>query len=118
MYMNKQEVIQYGLSLPNTYENQPFSDDYTSVVLKHNSTNKWFALVMEVKGEWYLNVKTDPLESEILRKAYSYIIPAYHMNKEHWNTIILGDVVDEKIVQDLIKESYELTMPQKGRKKI
>ncbi len=115
--MNKQDVIQYGLSLPNNYEDQPFLDDYTSVVLKHSGTGKWFALIMEVKGEWYLNVKTDPLESEVLRKAYPYIIPAYHMNKEHWNTVILGDKVDEKIVQDLIQESYELTMP-KRRKKI
>jgi len=73
---------------------------------------------MEVHGKWYLNVKTDPLESEMLRKAYSYIIPAYHMNKEHWNTIILGDDIDEKIVCELVQESYELTLPRKGRKKI
>jgi len=115
--MNKQDVIQYGLSLPSTYEDQPFPDDYTSVVLKHSGTGKWFALIMEVKGEWYLNVKTDPLESEVLRKAYPYIIPAYHMNKEHWNTVILGENVDKKIVKDLIQESYELTI-LKRRKKI
>lgn len=116
--MNKQNVIQYGLTLANTYADQPFPDDYTSVVLKHSGTKKWFALVMEVHGEWYLNVKTEPIESEVLRKAYSYIIPAYHMNKEHWNTIILGDSIDEKLVQELIQESYELTLPRKGRKKI
>ncbi len=40
------------------------------------------------------------------------------MNKEHWNTIILGDDIDEKIVCELVQESYELTLPRKGRKKI
>ena len=64
---------------------------------------------MEVKGKIYLNVKTNPEYSELLRNAYEYIIPAYHMNKEHWNTIILGDNIDESIVKELIDQSYELT---------
>ena len=63
-----------------------------------------------VKGEEYLNVKTNPDYSDLLRNSYDYIIPAYHMNKEHWNTIIINrNNVDEKLVKELIKQSYELT---------
>ena len=64
---------------------------------------------MNVKDKLYLNVKTKPEYSDILRNTYKYIIPAYHMNKEHWNTIIISEEVDESIVKELIQESYELT---------
>lgn len=70
---------------------------------------------MEVKGKVYLNVKTSPDYSYILRNAYDYIIPAYHMNKELWNTIIIGRNVDEDLVKELIEQSYELTKNKKKR---
>ena len=108
-YMNKLEIIEYCLILPNTYDDYPFEDDSTSVVLKHSKNKKWFALIMEVHNELYLNVKTDPEYSELLRKSYEYIIPAYHMNKQHWNTIIISEKTDENIVKELIEQSYELT---------
>ena len=59
--------------------------------------------------EEYLNIKTNPEYSELLRKSYDYIIPAYHMNKEHWNTIILSDKCDEELIKELLELSYELT---------
>lgn len=62
-----------------------------------------------VNNKLYLNVKTDPNYSDILRNAYDYIIPAYHMNKEHWNTIIIDEKVDEDLVKELIEQSYQLT---------
>ena len=62
--------------------------------MKHTDNKKWFALMMEVKDEIYLNVKTNPEYSELLRNTCNYIIPAYHMDKEHWNTIILDERVD------------------------
>ena len=62
-----------------------------------------------VNNKLYLNVKTDPNYSDILRSTYDYIIPAYHMNKEHWNTIIVDEKVDENLVKELIEQSYQLT---------
>lgn len=116
--MNKKEVIEYCLSLPNTFEDYPFPDDFESVTMKHSNNKKWFALIMEVKGKTYLNVKTDPDYSDLLRKSYDYIIPAYHMNKEFWNTIILSDKVDEILVKELLEQSYELTkLKLKGKRK-
>lgn len=107
--MKKEEIIEYGLTLPNTYEDHPFPEDKVSVTLKHSHNHKWFALIMNVQNKWYLNVKTDPNYSDILRKTYPYIIPAYHMNKEHWNTIIIDENVDTEIVKELINQSYDLT---------
>lgn len=112
--MEKEEIIKYCIELPNTYEDYPFPDDMFSITMKHKATNKWFALIMNVNGKLYLNVKTVPEYSDILRNTYDYIIPAYHMNKEHWNTIIINDNVDKEIIKELINQSYELT---KGRKK-
>lgn len=107
--MKKEEIIKYCLSLPNTYEEQPFPEDTFSTTMKHRKNNKWFALIMKVKNKLYLNVKTNPNYSNILRSTYDYIIPAYHMNKEHWNTIVVEENVDVELVKELIKQSYDLT---------
>ena len=115
--MDKKEVIKYCLSLPDTYEDYPFMDDRETVVLKHVSNKKWFAIIMKVKSNLYLNVKTDPEYSELLRSAYDYIIPAYHMNKEHWNTIILNDKCDKELIEELLNQSYDLTNRKQKRNK-
>lgn len=107
--MKREKIIKYCLELPNTYEDYPFPDDMISATIKHSSNKKWFTLIMNVNDKLYVNVKTNPDYSDILRNTYKYIIPAYHMNKEHWNTIIVSDDVDEEIVKELIKQSYELT---------
>ncbi len=99
--MNKRDVIKYCLTLENTYKDCPFPDDFESVTMKHLKNKKWFALIMNVNNKLYLNVKTDP--------NYSYIIPAYHMNKEHWNTIIVDEKVNNNLVKELIEQSYQLT---------
>lgn len=107
--MKREEIIKYCLELPNTYEDYPFPNDTFSVTMKHVSNQKWFALIMKVEGKLYLNVKTDPEYSELLRNTYDYIMPAYHMNKEHWNTIIIDEKVDGELVKELMEQSYELT---------
>lgn len=107
--MDKNDIIEYSLSLNNTFVDYPFPDDIESVTMKHSENKKWFALIMNVKGKLYINVKTDPFYSDLLRKSYDYIIPAYHMNKEHWNSIIVQKGIDEKLVKELINQSYELT---------
>ena len=107
--MNRNDVIKYCLKLPEVYEDYPFPDDNISVTMKHKSNNKWFALLMDVRGEEYLNIKTAPEYSELLRNTYDYIIPAYHMNKEHWNTIILSEKCDRELIEQLLEQSYDLT---------
>ena len=64
---------------------------------------------MNVRGKKYLNIKTDPENSELLRNTYEYIVPGYHMNKQHWNTVILSEKCDKELVEELIEQSYDLT---------
>ena len=68
--MNKEEIIKYCLTLENTYKDCPFLDDFESVTMKHCKDKKWFALLMNVNNKLYLNVKTDPNYSDILRNTY------------------------------------------------
>ena len=109
--MTVKEIIDYAISLPNTFVDYPFNDKKygSSPVLKHKSNDKCFGIIMEVGNDEYLNVKTEPGYSDLLRNSYDYIIPAYHMNKEHWNSIIINKDVDKKLVKELIEQSYELT---------
>ena len=107
--MNRKDVIKYCLKLPSVYEDYPFPDDNDSVTIKHKNNGKRFALIMHVRGEEYLNIKTELEYSELLRKTYDYIIPAYHMNKQHWNTIILSDKCDKELIKELLEQSYDLT---------
>ena len=58
---------------------------------------------MYVNNKLYLNVKTDSNCSDILRNTYDYIIPAYHINKEHGNTIIVDENIDKSLVKELIE---------------
>ena len=107
--MDKEEIIKYCLTLEDTFKDCPFPNDFESVTMKHGKNIKWFALIMNVNDKLYLNVKTDSNYSDILRNTYNYIIPAYHMNKEHWNTIIVDEKADWSLVKELIEQSYQLT---------
>ena len=113
--MNKEEIINYCLLLKDTYKETPFPEDFESVVLKHKENKRWFALLMNVKGKLYLNIKTEPEYSELLRKSYKYIIPAYHMNKIHWNTIIVEECKDVELLKELVNGSYQLTKKRSKR---
>ncbi len=107
--MKKDEIVKYCLTLQDTYKDCPFPDDFESITMKHCKNGKWFALLMNVNNKLYLNIKTEPEYSELLRKTYDYIIPAYHMNKQHWNTIIIDNCTDSELLKELIRGSYELT---------
>ena len=110
--MTRQEVINYSLTVSETCVDYPFADKKYGEcpVIKHKNNKKWFAIFMKVGNDEYLNVKTNPDYSDILRNSYDYIIPAYHMNKEHWNTIIINRNVDKDLVKELVQLSYELTI--------
>ena len=111
--MNKEEIIKYCLSLENTYKDSPFPGDFESVTMKHTKNKKWFALLMNVNNRLYLNVKTDPNYSDILRNTYDYIIPAYHMNKKRWCSIPLDGRMDTNFLLDLVRKSRQKALNSK-----
>ncbi|MEX1995438.1 MAG: MmcQ/YjbR family DNA-binding protein, partial [Candidatus Saccharimonadales bacterium] len=69
---------------------------------------KMFALIAEKSQPLRLSLKCDPLLAEILRDKYETVLPGYHLNKKHWNTVILTGQLSWEKIQDLIRHSYEL----------
>jgi predicted DNA-binding protein (MmcQ/YjbR family) len=75
-------------------------------------------LLVDVEQPIAVNLKCDPERAIELRERYDGIQPGYHMNKKHWNTIDLQGSVDEKLILELVKHSYELvlaSLPKKVR---
>lgn len=103
----REEALEYGLSLPGTYQDAPFRDDNWQLV-RVKGSKKAFLWIYEREGKINLNVKADTEWRDFWRSAYEAVIPGWHQNKEHWNTIILDGSISEKDIRRMIKESYDL----------
>ncbi len=103
----RKEALEYGLSFPNTYQDAPFHDPNWQLV-RVKKSKKAFLWTYEREGFIHLNVKVDPEWRDFWRSAYSSVIPGWHQNKEHWNTIILDGSVPRKDIERMIAESYDL----------
>lgn len=103
----REEVLAYGLSFPDTYQDAPFHDENWQLVRVH-SNKKAFLWTYERAGHLNLNVKTDLEWRDYWRGAFASVIPGYHQNKEHWNTIILDGTVPDVAVRQMIAESYAI----------
>ncbi|HEY5465267.1 MAG TPA: MmcQ/YjbR family DNA-binding protein [Hanamia sp.] len=110
--MNIEELRDYSLSLNKVIESFPFGED--TLVFKING--KIFLLVSLSSTPLQFNVKCDPDYAIELREQYSCVLPGYHMNKKHWNTIIIDGTLSKEQLKNFIKNSYELIAP-KSRKK-
>ena len=103
----RKEAVSYGLSFKDTYFDTPFRDkNWQLIRVKQNK--KAFLWIYELDGCIHLNVKVDPEWRDFWRSAYASVIPGYHQNKEHWNTIILNGTVPEKDIRRMIEESYDI----------
>ena len=105
--MKKAELIELLKAFPDTLIDNPFSKG-ESVVARHRVNRKWFALVVELSDGLAVNLKCDPLKADFLRSVDSSIIPAWHMNKVHWNTVFVNKV-DLSLLKEMILDSYEIT---------
>ena len=105
----RQEVIAYGLTFKNTYLDAPFKDK-TWQLVRVRGNKKAFLWVYERNGFVCINVKVDPEWRELWRDTYESVIPGYHQNKEHWNTVILDGSVPEQEIKRMIAESYDLVI--------
>jgi predicted DNA-binding protein (MmcQ/YjbR family) len=101
------QVIDFCLTLPDVYEDYPFGEGVA--LMRHTADRKGFALVMPLHGFPSVNLKCDPEKAVFLRGLYKGVIPGYHMNKQHWNTVRLGSDVGDEELKDMIRHSYDLT---------
>lgn len=105
--MTRKEALEYGLSFPDTYQQAPFHDENWQLV-RVKGSKKTFLWTYERNGYLNLNVKTDPEWRDYWRSAFPSVIPGWHQNKDHWNTIILDGSIPDEAVRKMIAESYEL----------
>lgn len=103
----REEALAYGLSFPDTYQQAPFHDPNWQLV-RVKGSKKAFLWTYERDGFINLNVKADPQWRDFWRDAYAAVLPGYHQNKEHWNTVILDGTIPDEDISRMIAESYDL----------
>lgn len=105
--MDHKTVEEYILTLPNARLDYPFGEG----VAVYKVGEKMFALIEEKSSPLRLSLKCDPQLAVTLRERYESVMPGYHLNKKHWNTMLLTGQLSWEEVQDLIRHSYELVRP-------
>jgi predicted DNA-binding protein (MmcQ/YjbR family) len=110
--MNIESLRDYCLQKEGAEETLPFGPD--TLVFKVGG--KIFLLVGLDEEELRFNVKCDPEKIEELRENYHCVLPGYHMNKKHWNTIVVDGSVPDKLLKEWIDHSYELVLKPAKKK--
>ncbi|MFY7963500.1 MAG: MmcQ/YjbR family DNA-binding protein [Chitinophagaceae bacterium] len=108
--MDIEQLHDYALSLGDVEESLPFGPE--TIVYKIN--NKIFLLLATDETPLRFNVKCNPEMAIELREKYSNVLPGYHMNKKHWNTIVVDGTLSSNQLKEFIQHSFDLV---KGRKK-
>lgn len=102
--LDHKTVEEYVLSMPNAKLDYPFGEG----VAVYRVDDKMFALIAENKIPLSISLKCDPLLAKDLREKYETVLEGYHLNKKHWNTILLTGQLPWEEVQGLIRHSYYL----------
>lgn len=111
--MNHKTVEDYLLAMPNTLRDYPFGEGVAVYKVGPDAASgKMFALIAEGSEPLRLSLKCDPQLATLLREKYESVMPGYHLNKKHWNTIVLTGQLSWEEVQDLIRLSYDLVTGQ------
>ena len=101
--MNIETLREYCISKAGVLESFPFGDD----TLVFKIANKIFLLTSLANPNSF-NVKCDPEKAILWREKYAEIIPGYHMNKKHWNTVYYDGSLSDSVLYEMIDHSYEL----------
>ncbi|MCX6333421.1 MAG: MmcQ/YjbR family DNA-binding protein [Bacteroidia bacterium] len=101
--MNIEFLREYCISKKDVTESLPFGDE--TLVFKR--AGKIF-LLANLDGDLYINLKCDPALAVELRERYASVIPGYHMNKKHWNTVFADGTIPDKEILEWIDHSYNI----------
>ncbi len=125
--MTRQELMTHLAETYSAEAEYPFPRDQVSCVFRHGGNRKWFALVMRVPYHTLgmnregmadiLNIKCDPFLIGSLRGRPGFL-PAYHMNKDKWLTVLLDGSVDREEITGLVALSYDLTKTKAAKIKL
>jgi predicted DNA-binding protein (MmcQ/YjbR family) len=108
--MTHKELEDFLLSFPSTWLDFPFGEG-TSVYKvgdKAAGEGKLFAIISDDSNPLRVSLKCDPQLAETLREKYETVVPGYHLNKKHWNTIICSGQLSDDEIKDLARLSYDL----------
>lgn len=106
--IKREEAIKFCKTFQDIVEDYPFHDSNWTL-MRHISNRKTFACIYERQDKIWINVKCDPEWRDLWRGTFDSVIPAYHMNKKHWNSIILDESIPQQDIERMITESYDLT---------
>ena len=108
--MTHKEMEEYLLSFPNTWLDFPFGEGVSVYKVGHKEAGegKLFAIIADDSKPLRVSLKCDPNLAETLREKYETVLPGYHLNKKHWNTIICSGQLGDDEVKDLARLSYNL----------
>lgn len=104
--MKGKSLKKYLLGKPQAFEDFPFGPK--AAVYKING--RMFALLTENKGAERINLKCEPNQAFILRDIFPAVLPGYHMNKKHWNTVVLDGSIPAGELERMIDHSYALVV--------
>jgi len=110
--MTNEKLEEVLLSKNGSKKDFPFGED----VAVYKVMDKMFALVSDKDGFININLKCQPDDALGYRDIYECVIPGYHMNKKHWNTVIINGEMKDEILVDMIDESYNLIVSKLTKK--
>ena len=114
--MNIEEIQEYCNTKKEVTESYPFGNE----TLVFKVANKIFCLA-SIFPPISINLKCEPEKAIDLRERYEEVIPGYHMNKKHWNTVDLHGTLKDSLIKEMIDDSYDLvfaSLPNKIKKKL
>lgn len=100
------ELRDHCLTFPGAEETFPFGPN-TSVF---KVAGKMFALSRLAEPSLRVSLKCEPLLAEQLREAHAAVMPGYHLNKRHWNTVVIDGSLPEQMIRDMVEDSYDLVV--------
>lgn len=106
--MTHKEIEDYLLALPDTWLDFPFGQEVSVYKVGPKEKGKMFALIHEGSAPLRISLKCDPQLAQNLREKYESVQAGYHLNKKHWNTILLTGQLGENELKDLAYHSYLL----------
>lgn len=113
--MDYDDSRDYILGRPESWEDYPFGPG----VAVFKVLGKMFATLGTENGVARMNLKCDPIEALMLRDIFEAVLPGYHMNKRHWNTVLLNNSIPSGEIERMIDSSYALVvqgLPSRERK--